>query len=54
MTNLRLAGAFMLLVFTAAGCSAPAGAKVNDDSASGSAGASVGSHGGSGSGSISK
>jgi len=54
MMKRRLAGAFMLLVLTAAGCSAHAGAKVNDDSAGASAGAAVGSHDGSGSGSIRK
>jgi hypothetical protein len=65
MINVHLAGAFMLLVLAAAGCSAHGSARVNDGSASGSGSASghgsssgsgsvSGSGGTSGSGSVSK
>ena len=49
MVNLRLGAAFMLFVLAAAGCSAHAGAKANDDSASARGSASVSGHSGSGS-----
>jgi len=54
MFNAYLAGAFMVLVLTGAGCSAHSSARVNDHSASGSGSASVSGHSGSGSGSVSK